>query len=78
MEKSSSAVLQSRRIPGQSLFPRGAEAHHLTVTILYRCAHEKVEKSEELVAAGAEPKSVGLAPVPPEYVHDTWFEHSDS
>lgn len=34
---------------------------------------EKVEKSEELVAAGAEPKIVGFAPVQPEYVHDTWF-----
>ena len=34
---------------------------------------EKVEKSEELVAAGAEPKIVGFAPVQPEYVHDTSF-----
>jgi len=33
----------------------------------------KVQKSEELVAAGAEPKIVGFAPVQPEYVHDTWF-----
>jgi hypothetical protein len=73
VEKSSSAVLQFRQIPGQSLFPCGAAAHDLTVTILYRCAHEKVDKSEELVAAGAEPKIVGLAPAPREYVHETWL-----
>ena len=34
---------------------------------------EKVEKSEDLVAAGAEPKIVGSAPVQPEYVDDTSF-----
>jgi len=39
---------------------------------------EKIEKSKDLVAAGPESKIVALTHVPAEYVHDTWFEHSDS
>jgi hypothetical protein len=73
--------MQFRRMPGQPPSLRGRAAAHPTVMI-YRLKIDmlaiKVEKSEELVAAGAEPKIVGLAPVPPEDVHDTWFEHSDS
>jgi hypothetical protein len=74
--------MQFRRMPGQPPSLRGPAPAHPTVMILYRLKIDmrakKVEKSEELVAARAEPKIVSLAPVPPEYVHETWFEHSDS
>ncbi len=76
-----SAAMQFRRMPEKPPARRGPAAPYPTVMILNRLKIDararKIEKSEELVEAGAEPKIVSLAPVPPEYVHDTWFEHSD-
>jgi hypothetical protein len=69
-------------IPRQLPSPPGSAAAHPASMVLYRLnidlRTEKIEKSKDLVAAGPESKIVALTHVPAEYVHDTWFEHSDS